>query len=120
MCRRSDLDFCSVETTRDFRDLACEIGRAARQIGDLVAEISAIAQAVTDRIEQRHTGQGSQRHDRRRAGIDAEAEIEHRTDGAGDKHDADRNEDGADATHAVYPVPSAGTGATPPRAVRFA
>src|SRR6185312_9311853 len=95
-----------IETPRNFADLAGKVGGTARQIGDLVSEVAAIAQAIADGVEKRHAGQRGKRHDCRRAGVEFESEIEHRADRGGDKHHADRNENGTDATHAIYPGPS--------------
>ena len=62
-----------------------------------------LAQAAADGVVQRHAGERGQRHDRRGAPIELEGEIEHGAERASDKHHADRNEDGADTTHAVNP-----------------
>ncbi len=92
-----------VQPARHLRHLTGEVAGAARQISDLVAEVAAVAQPVADRVVQRHGGQGRQGHDRGTAGVHLEAEIEHGADRAGDDHHADRNENGADATHAINP-----------------
>ena len=119
--RRRHLDLHGIEAARNLGHLPRKIGGAARQIADLIAEVAAIAQAVADGIEQRHRGQGRQRHDGRRAGIDIETEIEHGANRGGDENHADRNEDSADTTHAVYPGPTPAAGAMPPeRLIRAA
>ena len=110
--RRRDLELDRIQATRDLGDLARKVGGAARQIADLVAEIAAIAQTVADAVEERHGGQRCERHNRRGAGVDLEPEIKHRANRGGDQHHADRDENGTDATHAVYPGPGPATGAT--------
>ena len=100
-----DLVFHGGEPAPLFGHLAGEVGGAAREIRDLVAEIAAVAQAVADGVDQRQAGERGHRHDQRGAGIDLEAEIEHGADRAGDEHHADRDEDGADTTHEPEPTP---------------
>ena len=90
-----------VEAPRHLRHLPRQIGGAARQIADLVAEFAAVAQPAGDAVVERHADERGQRHNRRGARIDLEAEIEHRADRSGDEHHADRDENGADASHAV-------------------
>ena len=103
-----DPAFHGDEPARHLAHLAGEVGGAARQIGDLVADIAAVAQAAADGIVECHGGERGQRHDRRGELVHLEAEIEHGADRAGDEHHADRNEDGADTTHEANPGPDPG------------
>ena len=88
-----------VDAARHFAYLTRQVGGAARQIGDLVAEVAAVAQPVADGIGEHH---GDQRAERDQAGgprVEPHAEIEHRADRAGDQYHADRDEYGADTNH---------------------
>ena len=83
----------------DFRDLAGKIGGAAGKIGDLVADIGAIARPAGDRIEERQAGQYGDRHYGGFNPCEPERQIEHGPDRAGDQNHTERDEDGTEAHH---------------------
>ena len=101
--RLVDLGFHGVEPARDLAHLAREIGGAAREVGDLVAEGAAVGEAAADRVVEHHGHQGAERDEAGAAHVQLEGEIEHGADRGGDEHHADRDEDGADTNHAVIP-----------------
>ena len=87
------------EPASDFRDLASKVGRAARKIRDLVADVGPVLNPGGDRIEKRKPGQRRDRDHRRLDPVEPEREIEDRAERAGDEHDADRDENGTQAHH---------------------
>ncbi len=92
-----------VEPPRHLGHLPRQIGGAARQVANLVAEMAAVAQPAGNAVVEHHADERCQRHDRRGARVDLEAEIERRADRGGDEHHAGRDENGADASHEVCP-----------------
>ena len=100
---RAHIAFHGVEPARDLGHLAGEVGGAARQIGDLATEVAAVAQPVADGVVERHGGERGHARDRRGGAIEFEAEKQHGAERRGDEHHADRDEYGADTTHAADP-----------------
>ena len=97
---RIDLGLHGAELAAELGELARQVGRAARDGGDLVAHLGAVAGAGGDRVIDRKRGQDAEPDQERFGAGQAEAQIDHKADRAGDKHHADSDEDGADTHHA--------------------
>ena len=70
---RADVRLDGVQPPPDFGNLLGEIGRAAREIGDLVAEFSAVAHAVAHDVVDGHADKRAERGDGRRGGVELKA-----------------------------------------------
>ena len=87
------------EPAAELGDLACEIGGAARQIGDLAAHGAAIPDAHRDGVEQHHEGEGGERHDRSFDQAETGECVERHAKRCRDQNHADRNKDRGNANH---------------------
>ena len=95
-----DLDLHRAKPAAEFGELAGKIAGAAGEIGELVAGLEAIVLARGNGVVDRERGEHAERHQRRFGAGEAESQIDHKAERAGDEHHADRDENGADAHHA--------------------
>ena len=88
-----------IDPAADFADLAGQIGGAARQIGNLLADIVAIAQPRRDDIVERKRGHDRERYDRGFSSRQTEHQIADGAERTGDQDHADCDEDGRQPLH---------------------
>ena len=81
--------------------LASEVGGAPRQVGDLAADVAAVAHPHRHRVVEDQEGQRGQRHDGRFRSSDAGDRIEHEPERGRDQDHANGDEDRRNANHAA-------------------
>ena len=79
--------------------MAGEIARSAGEIGNLIADLGAVALAAGDGVVDREHSQDAKRRQGCIGRGNAKTKIEHKAERGGDQHHAKRDEDGADAHH---------------------
>src|SRR5262249_26881403 len=72
----------------EFRHLAGEVGGSAGEVGDLVANVGAVAQPRGHRVVEREAGQGGKGDDRGFGSVEAEQQVEHGPTRGRDQHHA--------------------------------
>ena len=95
-----DLALSRSEPAVEIRELARQIARAADKLGHLLVHHGALTLVGGDGTVDRGRRRQTECHQDRVSDGEPQAKIEHGAERGGDKHDADGNEDDADAHHA--------------------
>ena len=95
-----DLALRRSEPAVEVRELARQIARAADKLGHLLVHNGALTLVGGDGTVDRGRRRQTECHQDRVSDGEPQAKIEHGAERGGDKHDADGNEDDADAHHA--------------------
>ncbi len=81
-----------------------EVGGHTRQVGDLIADVIAVAQAACDGVVKHKPGQRGQSGGGQFRAGQTEEEIKNGADRARNEHHADRDKDGGKPEHAIPEV----------------
>ena len=97
--RGGDLALHPDDPPVEFGNLPADVGGGARKVGDLAADVEAVALAAGDRVDHHERGHHRDAGDRRLHAGEPEREVGHDARRNGDHHHAERNKRGAQAPH---------------------